>query len=311
MSIRRYQNFRKIIIKKSSDTKYYANCSMLSIEVPEILTKHQQLKTKDVSFIYYNEHTPVGRNLISFNQCAISFILSGQKELYRSSECTLVNEHEAVLIPYGNAIIAERKLKTLKYSSLVIFFPAQLAQEFLAKQKMQRYQSEQVEKDVFLKFRQTPYLIEYINGLIHLIDKQLSVPPALLLHKLEELFLILNESFPKQFFNIFKPVVANKDKRLRQIVENNILKNLTLNELAFLSNRSLATFKRDFEKEYGISAGKYIRERKLDIARHELIEGKALSNISSQLGYDNVSNFTWAFKKRFGQTPKAYQSTLS
>ena len=283
---------------------------MVNIQVPEILTKHQQLTSNEVAIIYYNEYTPVGRNLISFSKCAISFILSGQKELYRGSECTIVTEHEAVLIPNGNAIIAERKLNANKYSSLVIFFPAELAEKFIAKWAKHDYQlqAEISEKDAFLKFCQTPYITEYLNGLIHLIDKQLSVPAALLLHKLEEIFLILVESFPAQFFNIFKPLQASNSNQLRRIVANNILKNLSLNELAFLANRSVATFKRDFEKEYGISPGKYIREKKLDIARHQIIEGNTVNSIYMQLGYENASNFTQAFKKRFGQTPAAYRS---
>ena len=283
---------------------------MVNIQVPEILTKHQQLTSNEVAIIYYNEYTPVGRNLISFSKCAISFILSGQKELYRGSECTIVTEHEAVLIPNGNAIIAERKLNANKYSSLVIFFPAELAEKFIAKLAKHDYQlqAEIPEKDAFMKFCQTPYITEYLNGLIHLIDKQLSVPTALLLHKLEEIFLILAESFPAQFFNIFKPLQASNSNQLRRIVANNILKNLSLNELAFLANRSVATFKRDFEKEYGISPGKYIREKKLDIARHQIIEGNTVNSIYMQLGYENASNFTQAFKKRFGQTPAAYRS---
>ncbi|WP_158799090.1 hypothetical protein [Pedobacter sp. L105] len=94
---------------------------MVNIQVPEILTKHKQLQTADFSFVYYNEYKPVGRNLISFNHYAVSFILSGQKELYRDASCTLIGEHDAVLIPNGNAIIAERRLNAEKYSSLVIF----------------------------------------------------------------------------------------------------------------------------------------------------------------------------------------------
>ena len=285
---------------------------MVSIQVPEVLTSHQQLTSNDIAIVHYHEHTPVGRNLISFSKCAISFILSGQKELYRGAECTLVTEYEAVLIPNGNAIIAERKLNAQKYSSLVIFFPAELAQKIIVRYgKQLDDQSTITGKGAFLKFNQTPYLAGYLNELIHLIDKQLAVSPALLQHKLEELFLVLADSFPAQFLGIFKSLATGNNNQLRQIVENNILKNLSLNELAFLANRSLATFKRDFEKEYGISPGKYIRERKLDIAKHELIDGADLNHIYLQLGYENASNFASAFKKRFGETPKAYQSQAS
>lgn len=285
---------------------------MVNIQVPEILTNHQQLTTKDVSFVYYNELTPVGRNLITFNKCAISFILSGQKELYRGAECTFVGEQEAVLIPNGNAIIAERKLNTEKYSSLVVFFPAQLVQTFIENYLINRpgsqYLNEAAERDAFFKFHQTPYMTAYLNGLIQLIKKGLSVPSALLLHKLEELFLVLMESFPAQLYQIFGPVVSYNVNRLREIVEANILKNLTLNELAFLTNRSLATFKRDFEKEYQVSPGKYIRERKLDAAQHQLKGGTSVHEIYLQLGYDNVSNFAAAFKRRFGLSPAVYRS---
>ncbi|MBB5621885.1 AraC-like DNA-binding protein [Pedobacter cryoconitis] len=285
---------------------------MINIKVPEILTNQQQLTTKDVSFVYYSELTPVGRNLITFNKCAISFILSGQKELYRGAECTFVGEQEAVVIPNGNAIIAERKLNTEKYSSLVVFFPAQLVHAFIEKylinKPVPQHLNEAAEQDSFFKFQQTPYIAAYINGLIQLIKKEVSVPSALLIHKLEELFLLLMESFPAQLYQIFMPVISDNANRLREIVEANILKNLSLTELAFLANRSLATFKRDFEKEYQVSPGKYIRERKLDAAQHQLKGGASVHEIYLQLGYDNVSNFAAAFKKRFGLSPAIYQS---
>lgn len=284
---------------------------MLNIHVPEILENHKQLKTTDLSFVYYNEYAPVGRNLISFSQYAISFILSGQKELYRDAECMAFGEQDAVLIPHGNAIIAERKLRAEKYSSLVVFFAPDLAEEFLkkypSKQHNHGYGNGIVKNSPFLKFHQTPYLKTYLNAIIHLIEMQIPVQPILLRHKLDELFLILLEKFPVEFYKIFKSSSLNEGNKLRQIVENNILNHLTLNELAFLSNRSLAKFKRDFEKEYGISPGKYIRERKLDIAMHAICEGKAIGNISTEMGYDNVSNFISAFKKRYGKTPQSYK----
>ena len=287
---------------------------MLHIQVPEILKAHKQLSTEDLSFVYYNEHAPAGRHLISFNQYAVSFILSGQKELYRGAECQTFNERDAVLIPRGNAVIAERKLKTEKYSSLVIFFAPKLAEDFLSKYISKRnnteYGNQKSSTESFLQFRQTPYCKEYTNALIHLIEMQVPVQPILLHHKLEELFLIMLETCPAQFFKIFSSSGGNDDNKLRQVVENNLLNNLTLTELAFLSNRSLAKFKRDFEKEYHISPGKYIRERKLDIAKHSINEGQPVNNISALLGYDNISNFISAFKKKFGQTPQGYRSRL-
>lgn len=285
---------------------------MVHVQVPGILEKQQQLKAKGLSFVYYNEYKPVGRNLISFNQYAVSFILSGEKELYRGADCLLLGSHDAVLIPSGNAIIAERKLAAEKYSSLVIFFEPQLAEEFLRTRApaMHNRQGKNtvVKNQSFLKFHRDPYLREYIKTLLYLIEKEVPVPPSLLLHKLEELFLILVEKFSLAFRQMFMSHAAQNANKLRDIVENNILNNLTLNELAFLANRSLAQFKRDFEKEYQLSPGKYLRERKLDIGMHAVCDGQPLHTVADTLGYENVSNFIMAFKRKYGKTPKAYQS---
>jgi AraC-like DNA-binding protein len=284
---------------------------MVNIQVPECLTGHKQLKSSGFSFVYYNECRPAGRNLISFSHYAVSFILSGQKELYLGANSIMLGQTDGVIIPHGNAIIAERTLAADKYSSLVVFFEPVLATAFLSQYAAANSQSlttKPAAKKSILHFKQNPYMIAYITGLIALIDRQVPVVHNLLVHKLHELFIILVEQFQAEFYQLFNPNAHHKDQRLRQIVENNIINNLSLSELAFLSNCSVAKFKRDFEKEYQMSPGKYMRNRKLEIARHQVTKGEPLQSIASGLGYENVSNFIGAFKKQYGMTPKTYQS---
>jgi AraC-like DNA-binding protein len=276
-------------------------------KVPEVLTGFQQLNAGEFSFVYYQEASPSGRNLFSFSCCAVSFILSGQKEFYGGTDATRVNDHEGIFIPGGNAVMAEHKFGAAQYGSLVIFFPTKMAKDFIAGHFPGRVINGSSHPESFFKLTKTPYITNYINGLLLLIDKRIAVPKELLQHKLDELFLILAHSCPAAFLAAFRSGPPVSEDRLKQTVENNLLNNLTLTELAFLCNRSLASFKRDFEKAYGISPGKYIRERKLDIARRELMNGDAPNKLYLQLGYDNVSNFAGAFKKRFGQTPKIYR----
>jgi AraC-like DNA-binding protein len=141
---------------------------------------------------------------------------------------------------------------------------------------------------------------------LHIIEHQPTMPQALAVHKLEELFLSLPEKHLHQFASIFTPA-TNISLSLKKLVEKNLVSNLTLDEIAFLANKSLSSFKRDFEKAYGVSPGKYIRERKLKLASAELLQGKRVSDLYLYLGYESVSNFTSAFKKQFGLTPKQYQ----
>jgi AraC-like DNA-binding protein len=86
------------------------------------------------------------------------------------------------------------------------------------------------------------------------------------------------------------------------------MEHLTLEEMAFLAHKSLSSFKRDFEKSYGISPGKYIRERKLELASKDLLQGKSPSELYLDYGYESLSNFIQAFKKKYGYTPAAYRT---
>jgi len=287
--------------------KLYDIAAMQNIQVPDVLIQHRQIGHGDISFFHYRETAPVGKNLISFNKCAISFILSGQKELYRLSESVVVNQGEGVIIPYGNSIIAERKLDNENYSSLVIFFPENIASNFIKKNsgpfnngKMRLVS----ETPGFVKFTVTTYLGEYIQQLLRLIEQQIPLTPSLITHKLEELLLVLIDARPDEIAALFSPVIPDSDQ-LKAIVENNLLTGLNLAELAFLSHRSLASFKRAFKKAYGTSPGKYIRERKMELAIHGLLQGKKALDVSIELGYENLSNFNTAFKRQYSQTPGA------
>lgn len=67
---------------------------------------------------------------------------------------------------------------------------------------------------------------------------------------------------------------------------------------------SLSTFKRHFIKEYNESPGKWFRNKRLEKAKELLEIGtKTSSDIYLDFGYNNLSNFSSAFKKKFGINP--------
>jgi AraC-like DNA-binding protein len=91
-------------------------------------------------------------------------------------------------------------------------------------------------------------------------------------------------------------------------VESNICNPVTAEELAFLCNTSLSTFKRNFRKIYSSSPQKWLLQRKLAIAADLLKHpDQRPGGIYEKVGYENHSSFTQAFKKQYGLTPSAYQ----
>ena len=80
--------------------------------------------------------------------------------------------------------------------------------------------------------------------------------------------------------------------------------NVPVEKFALLTGRSLAGFKRDFQKIFSMAPRHWLQERRLTEARH-LIESKNKkpSAIYLDLGFESLSHFSHSFKKKFGKTP--------
>ncbi|WP_276374398.1 AraC family transcriptional regulator [Chryseolinea sp. H1M3-3] len=91
---------------------------------------------------------------------------------------------------------------------------------------------------------------------------------------------------------------------LERFMLSNFHFNIPVEKFAYLTGRSLAGFKRDFQKKFGVSPRQWLQEKRLTEA-HYLIEkkNKKPSAIYLDLGFESLSHFSHSFKKRFGKTP--------
>jgi AraC family transcriptional regulator, exoenzyme S synthesis regulatory protein ExsA len=83
--------------------------------------------------------------------------------------------------------------------------------------------------------------------------------------------------------------------------------NIPVEKFAQLTGRSLAAFKRDFQKLFNTSPRQWLQEKRLTEAK-QLIERKQAkpSAIYLDLGFESLSHFSHAFKKKFGKTPREW-----
>jgi AraC-like DNA-binding protein len=91
---------------------------------------------------------------------------------------------------------------------------------------------------------------------------------------------------------------------LSDYMQRHFMFNVPLERFARLTGRSLAAFKRDFGKYFGMAPGKWLQKRRLEEA-HRLLhsEGRKPSDVYLDVGFENLSHFSFAFKKQFGITP--------
>ena len=91
---------------------------------------------------------------------------------------------------------------------------------------------------------------------------------------------------------------------LLPFMEANYTQDMTLEEFATYTGRSLATFKRDFAKVSDLSPEKWLIRKRLDKAYEMLRNGKHKpSDVYYEVGFKNRSHFSIAFKRQFGVSP--------
>lgn len=93
---------------------------------------------------------------------------------------------------------------------------------------------------------------------------------------------------------------------LEKFMLSNFHFNVPIEKFAQLTGRSLAGFKRDFLKTFGAPPRHWLQDKRLREAKH-LIESKHQkpSAIYLELGFESLSHFSHAFKKKFGMAPTA------
>ena len=91
---------------------------------------------------------------------------------------------------------------------------------------------------------------------------------------------------------------------LEKFMLSNFHFNVPIEKFAQLTGRSLSGYKRDFQKTFWMPPRKWIQDKRLNEARH-LIErkNKKPSAIYLDLGFETLSHFSSAFKKKFGKAP--------
>ncbi|MEL6803791.1 MAG: AraC family transcriptional regulator, partial [Bacteroidota bacterium] len=82
-------------------------------------------------------------------------------------------------------------------------------------------------------------------------------------------------------------------------------KALRVEDFAYLTGRSLSTFRRDFKAAFGQAPRQWLRAKRLEHAYNIIAQGdQRVSDLAQAAGYENVSYFIREFRKQYGQSPK-------
>ncbi|GAA0137469.1 hypothetical protein YSY43_43100 [Paenibacillus sp. YSY-4.3] len=148
----------------------------------------------------------------------------------------------------------------------------------------------------------------YIESLKPYFDDE--VKEGLVRVKLMELLFHMADSNERFLYQLMQPISKDRSS-IAKVMEENFMNPVSLDDLAYLSGRSLATFKRDFQAIYNTSPLKWIRNRRLDKAKEMLAETElSITDICFSIGFENNAHFSKVFKEKFGLPPSEFKKQL-
>lgn len=128
----------------------------------------------------------------------------------------------------------------------------------------------------------------------------------------EELFFFLLDQLIEEYTeqDITSPKVeqSTEAKAICEFLEQNYMKNITLDDLSNLTGLSKYYLLRSFTKQKGISPYSYLETIRIDKAKKLLEQGVLPIDVAFQTGFTDQSHFSNFFKKFIGLTPKQYMN---
>jgi AraC family transcriptional regulator, exoenzyme S synthesis regulatory protein ExsA len=95
---------------------------------------------------------------------------------------------------------------------------------------------------------------------------------------------------------------------IREMMEKNYAYNLSIEAYAKMTNRSVSSFKRDFQAIFNTTPGRWLIEKKLAHAKKLLMQSNnAIADVAYDSGFENTAHFSRLFKQKTGLTPLEFR----
>lgn len=275
--------------------------------MPEYLFKGDHCP--DLFFVDYKASKESTKNKIVFSRNMINLIGSGKKGIYSHDKHVEIDKTRALFVAKGQCLTTEKLDEDGQFRSLILFFDNKNVLDFKIKyEELISKHAETGKEDAPLPcfiFEQDDFIRNYAASIRYMLNTSKQVSNELCQLKFEEILIHLFNQYGRSFYPYFHQLSTNETMDIfKKTVEQNALNKLSLDEMAFLCNMSLSSFKRHFLKTYQQAPQKWFQQKRLEHAFQLIKHSKAKpGDIYFEVGYESLSSFTTAFKQQFGVAP--------
>lgn len=240
----------------------------------------------------------------------IVYIVEGRRIWHTAHGSYELRKGSCVFVRKGACIVEHFKDST--FCVLVFFVPDEFICEVL-KTRSTPIQQSGISYDPVIAIDNNETVQAFFQSMMHHFDAARDPDPSLLELKFRELILTMADNpVNRELLSYFSCLMQEPQCiSLQQIMEDNFCFNLGLEEFARLSARSLSGFKRDFQRLFNTTPGKWLLEKRLDHALHLLTNlNRSVSDAAFESGFESSSHFSRAFRQRFGSSPLAVKQQV-
>jgi AraC family transcriptional regulator, exoenzyme S synthesis regulatory protein ExsA len=238
---------------------------------------------------------------IVFDQHMLIWFISGETKIVQSEATHTFKTGDIFLIPRNKpATIINYPKDGLPHKTVVMLLTTRILRDFYTKVTVS---AKAAAVPGIRSYTNHPLLESCLASLIPYFEVEGRFPEDLAQLKITEAITVLRTIDPG-----IDSVLANfEDPHKAELVsfmEKNYMFNMPLEKFGYLTGRSLTTFKRDFKKAFNTTPQKWLTQKRLELAHYELSEKRRKPvEVCYEIGFENLSHFSYAFKKRFGYAP--------
>ena len=272
----------------------------------------KKIKVDDLLFVEFKCPTNESTDSVWWHNNHFDYVLTGETRLKSLKEEYTLGKNDCIFARKGSITIQSHIQEN--FCELMIFVPDNFIRATVQKYKIKiNPVAEKVESDTIIPLSNNEVLDSYFQSLAIYFAQEIPPAPELLKIKFEELLVtILTDKKKYPALNYyFVQICKSKKPLMREIMEDNFYKNLSLEEFSRLCGRSLSAFKLEFKTIFHSAPGKWLKEKRLEYSRF-LLETTTCSieEICDLAGFENKSHFIRIFRNRFNIPPGQYRKKL-
>jgi AraC-like DNA-binding protein len=245
------------------------------------------------------------------NEACLLFFSEGGNNHYSQSESLKVTTGDGILMKCGNFffdLIPDEKSGNAEMIA-VHFFPKVLTQIFKnTPPKFLVEPDNSVINQYMTQINGDQVLAAYMESIMLLFKNPSLADEEVLALKLKEIVLILSKMDNSGVRQILKNLFNPTSVAFKRTIEAHLFSQLSLDDLASLTNNSLSSFQRQFKKLYQTTAANYIKNKRLEKSAELLkISDLSITEISDECIFSDLAHFSNSFKEKYNLTPSEYR----